>query len=190
MYPFRNLASERNIYIMTAMTIEEAYDAYADVVYRFFYVKCLDKATAQDLTSQTFMVLVERMHDLQDGQDRPGSQPIGDIKKFVYGIMRNIWLMHLRKKYQRNEQAIEDIEDFPAYVDDEIADYTEQSPKQRAEVFINQLPDRQRAVVAMRLLEEQSIKQIAVNLDKDTNYVKTTYKRGLKRLRELVMEVV
>lgn len=190
---------------MTAMTVEEAYDAYADTVYRFFYIKCLDTATAQDLTSQTFMVLVERLHDLQDGHtdgrtdehnlsDAYGDSRIvhtvRDTKKFVYGVMRNIWLMYLRKKYQRNEQAVEDIEDFAAYVDDEIADYTEQSPRQRAEVFINQLPDRQRTVVAMRLLEEQSIKQIAVSLDKDINYVKTTYKRGLKRLRQLAQEAI
>jgi DNA-directed RNA polymerase specialized sigma24 family protein len=38
----------------------------------------------------------------------------------------------------------------------------------------------------MRLLEEMSIADIAIYTGKDRNYVKTTYKRGVKRLREIV----
>jgi len=167
------------------MTVEEAYAAYAETVYRFFFVKCLDRAVAEDLTSQTFMTLVERVHEEVGKGDEP---TIRDMKKFTYGVMRNVWLMHLRQKYKRNEQAVEDIEDFVTYVDDEIDDYTGQTVKQRAEVFINRLPDKQQTVVTMRLLEERSITQIAADIGKDTNYVKTTYKRGLKRLKQLIAD--
>ena len=160
------------------MDIEEAYERHVDVVYRFFYIKSLDRDVAEDLTSQTFLVLVERMKN-----DAP---PIRDTKKFVYGVMRNVWLMHLRKKYQRNEQAIEDIEDFAVYVEEEIEDYSQKTVKQRAEVYVNQLPERQKYIVTMRLLEERSIKDIAAVTGNDINYVKTTYKRGVRRLRELI----
>ncbi|HJQ09017.1 MAG TPA: sigma-70 family RNA polymerase sigma factor [Candidatus Saccharimonadales bacterium] len=160
------------------MTVEDVYDLHADKVYKFFYIKCLDKAVAEDLTSQTFMALVERMQ---------GKGPvIADHKKFLYGTMRNIWLMHLRKKYQQNEQSIASIEDFESYIDAEVEEYESLTIKQRAEVFINQLPERQKEVVSLRLLEDQSIKDIAALLQKDRNYVKTTYKRGLKRLKGLV----
>lgn len=164
------------------MTIEAVYDAHVDKVYRFFYIKSLDQSIAEDLTSQTFMILCEQMQDTE--------RVIQDHKKFLYGIMRNVWLMYLREKYKRRESALESVEDFEDYVDTEIADYSGLSVKQRAEVYINLLPDKQREVVAQRLLEERSIKDIAVGLGKDSNYVKTTYKRGVKRLRQLAAEEV
>jgi RNA polymerase sigma factor (sigma-70 family) len=119
---------------------------------------------------------------------RDGNRAIDDHKKYLYGIMRNVWLMYLRDKYRRRETTLEGIEDFEGYVDTEIEDYAEMSVKQRAEVFINQLPEKQRDIVTQRLLEERSIKDIADSLGKDSNYVKTTYKRGLKHLKKLIAE--
>lgn len=162
------------------MDIETIYDLHVQKVYKFFAVKSLNKSLAEDLTSQTFMLLVERMQ-----VDEP---QIEDHKKFLYGIMRNVWLMHLRKKYQQAELSIESIDDFEAYIEEEVSEYETLTVKQRAEVFVKQLPKRQQQVVGMRLLEDKSIKDIAEYLDKDRNYVKTTFKRGLKRLKELVAE--
>lgn len=162
------------------MDIEAAYERHADAVYRFFYIKCFDTATAEDLTSQTFMALVERTH-------ASDAEEILDTKKFVYGVMRNVWLMYLRKKYQRNERLVEELDEhnFGNYVEESIEEYAGLTIKQRAEAFINRLPDRQRDIVSRRLLYEQSVSEICQETGKDSNYVKTTYKRGLKRLREL-----
>ncbi len=160
------------------MNIEEVYDQHVDKVYKFFYIKSFDKSLAEDLTSQTFMALVERLQDddiiIQDG------------KKFVYGIMRNVWLMYLREKYRRNEMSLEGIEDFENYVDEETVEYEAMTVKERAEPFISRLPEKQQEIVRMRLLEDRSIKEICSEMDKDSNYVKTTYKRGVKRLQEII----
>lgn len=162
------------------MEIEDVYDAHVDKVFKFFYIKCLNRAVAEDLTSQTFMALCEKMQD--------PDQVIQDHKKFLYGIMRNIWLMYLRQKYQRQEMALEGIDEFEDYVDEQLEDYGGLSVKRRAEFFINRLPDKQREVVTRRLLHEQSTKDIATDLGMDRNYVKTTYKRGLKRLKQLITD--
>lgn len=162
------------------MDIAQVYDEYADKVYNFFYIKSFDRTTAEDLTSQTFMAVLQKMQDpdyvIQDG------------KKFVYGVMRNVWLMYLRQKYQRNEAFVENIEDFGGYVEEETDIYETLTVKQRAELFINKLPDKQREILTMRLLEGLSIKDICGATGKDSNYVKTTYKRGVKSLRALVAE--
>jgi RNA polymerase sigma-70 factor (ECF subfamily) len=160
------------------MSLEEVYDLHAGKVYKFFYIKCFDRDLAEDLTSQTFMVLVERM--------QAEAANIEDHKKFLYGVMRNIWLMYLRKKYRQNERSTAFLEDFEEYVNGEVEEYEARTIKQRAEVFIDRLPARQKEVVSLRLLEDHSIKDIAEYLHKDRNYVKTTYKRGLKHLKELV----
>jgi RNA polymerase sigma-70 factor (ECF subfamily) len=160
------------------MSLEDTYEQHVEAVYKFFYIKCLDRHHAEDLTSQTFIAVAEKMQD--------PDYAINDVKKFVYGVMRNIWLVYLRDKYKRQETAVEDMEDFAAFVAEEISEYESLTVKQRAEVFINQLPDKQRDVLTMRLLEGMTVKDVCKSTGHDSNYVKTTYKRGLKRLKSLI----
>ena len=162
------------------MGIEKLYDQYADKVYTFFYIKNFDIVVAQDLTSQTFMVIVEKLSDPDYVINQDG--------KFVYGVMRNVWLQYLQRKYRHQENAVAEMDDFEAYVTESVDEYEEKTVKQRAEVFINMLPEKQCEIVTLRLLNELSIKDICRHTGKDSNYVKTTYKRGLKRLKLLVAE--
>jgi RNA polymerase sigma-70 factor, ECF subfamily len=158
------------------MSLEEVYDTYIDTVYKFFYIHSFDRALAEDLTSQTFLAFAESF-------DR--SDTIREPKKFLYGIMRNVWLMHLREKYRRNEAFIEEIDNFPHYVEKEIDEYQSLPISQRAQEFISKLPEQQQRIVYMKLIEDIAIKDIAKEIGKDRGYVKTTYKRGLKNLRKL-----
>jgi DNA-directed RNA polymerase specialized sigma24 family protein len=48
-----------------------------------------------------------------------------------------------------------------------------------------QLPEKQRLVLKMRLIDKCSLHDICANLNKDMNYVKTTQKRGLHNLKLL-----
>ncbi len=160
------------------MEIEELYDGYVDKVYKFFYIKCLDRDIAEDLTSATFVSYIEHT----EGE----ASIINDHVKYLYGIMRNTWLTYLRNKYRKQEFAIETMDDFEDYVAQEIEKFEDVPVKERAARVIALLPDKQREVVSMRLLEELSIKEIAAYFGKDTNYVKTTYKRGFRRLKKLI----
>lgn len=164
------------------MNLEDLYKLHAAKVYSFFYLQSGNQQTAEDLTSQTFTILVEKMAG--------HGQPIDDPKKFLYGVMRNVWLMHLRKIYRQNEEAVESVDNFETYVSNEVDAKTTAELKRRAETFINRLPRQQKRVMELRLLQEMSIKEIAHHLGKDRNYVKTTYKRGLKRLKALAAAAV
>lgn len=161
------------------MNIEQLYDEYVDIVYRFFYIKSFDRALAEDLTSQTYTAVAQRLHD--------GAQ-IADGKKFLYGTMRNVWLMYLRDKYRRNEAYIEDIDDVSAYVEQTVTAYGGMTLRERAMRFISKLPEKQARIVEMRLINELSIADIAAAIGKDRNYVKTTYKRGLRALQAIVKQ--
>jgi DNA-directed RNA polymerase specialized sigma24 family protein len=63
------------------MNIGDFYDQYVGKVYKFFYIKTLNRHIAEDLTSQTFIALVESL----------GSKKIDNPQKYLYGIMRNNW---------------------------------------------------------------------------------------------------
>jgi RNA polymerase sigma factor (sigma-70 family) len=47
------------------------------------------------------------------------------------------------------------------------------------------LPEKQRIVISLRLIEKLSLKEIAQELGKNMNYVKTTQKRAIKNLKEI-----
>ncbi len=55
--------------------------------------------------------------------------------------------------------------------------------KERALIYIERLPDKQREVARMRLLEELSVGEVAQQLQRSSLYVKTTQHRALKSLK-------
>lgn len=157
--------------------LPEFYDEYADKVYKFFYIKCLNRHTAEDLTSQTFTMFIEQSNN----------QQIKDNKKYLYGIMRNTWLQFLRSKYQESLVYIESIDDFESYSESTIDDFEGiEKPTQRLRMYVQKLPKKQRQIVEMRIFEDLSVGETAVRLNKNKNYVKTTYKRGLNSLRTML----
>lgn len=81
---------------------------------------------------------------------------------------------------------MEEIEDIERYVEKTVVDYSGASIRERAVPYIERLPEQQQKIVYMRLINERSIKDIADDIGKDSNYVKTTYKRGVKNLRRLL----
>lgn len=160
------------------MGIDKLYQKHFTAVYKFFYFKSFDQTTAEDLTSQTFLIMVEKMHDPE--------LTITSQQKFLYGIMRNVWLRYLQEKYRRQEQLVADIEDFEAYVRNELSREAETSNEERVKRYIDQLPFSQRNVMELRLLQRHSLSQICEVLGRDMNYVKTTQKRGIKNLQKLL----
>lgn len=153
--------------------LEQFYDDYVEKVYKFFYIKSLDRYTAEDLTSHTFVSFIEKTNEHE----------IKDMKKYLYAIMRNVWMDHLRIKYKEAVDSLESIENFEQHTTDAIAIFESQNMKERAAVFISRLPDKQEQIARMRLLEEITIREIAKKLGKSVPYVKTTQNRAIKSLK-------
>lgn len=154
------------------------YDAHIQRIYRFFYYRVLDKQAAEDLSSQTFIRLAEK------GSEQP--PVIEDPVKYLYGVARHVFNDHLREKYRKSEFTLEDINDMPAAVEDEVDQLDQLDMQQRAQLFINLLPDAQREVAHRRLILQETPAEIADQLGRDKNYVKVTLRRALRKLEELV----
>lgn len=151
-------------------------------LYKYFYYKTLSQSDAEDLTSETFLQFTKAVVAEKDVQD-----PI----KYLYGVAKNVFLTFLRKKYSENElthilkllnereptvaitEYIETIDTFPTL-------------EERAAYFINQLPQKQRELVTLRLIDKLTPTEISGRIGKDINYVKTTLKRGMKSLKQVI----
>lgn len=159
------------------MDLEQFYDEYVDKVYKFFYIKSLNKHVAEDLTSETFVSFLKQVNNKQ----------VDDNKKYLYGIMRNVWVEFLKNKYKTQLSSFEQIENFEEYATEAMQTFDEtEEPMDRLQPFVQLLPSKQRDVLVMRAYQNLNIKQTAEALGKDSNYVKKTYSRALKSLRAII----
>lgn len=156
---------------MSKINVEEIYDQHFEALYRFFYFKVLNKPLAEDLTSQTFITFVETVEKKRD---------IKDPTNFLYGIGRNVFNNHLREKYKEKQVHLDDFDNIAAVMTE--TPRRGASLEERALPHIEQLPDSQRRVAYMRLIEKQSNGEIANSLNRSNSYVKTTLRRALRSL--------
>ncbi len=161
-------------------SLNQLYQDNVRIVYGFFMSKTMHKQTAEDLTSDVFTAAIEHL--------RNPTKEIEDPQKYIYGIMKITWTQYLRRKHNQPVVSVEDIEDFMQYAVQSIENYKTQSYVDRAAPFIRQLPDKQRQVLELRFMKGFTLSEIANELSKDMNYVKTTQKRGLASLKRLVNE--
>lgn len=164
---------------MPSLTEEElidSYQRYVEPIYSFFSLKLLNKKIAEDLTSEVFMLFLKHVRE---------NKPIENIQAYLFGIARNVFFMHLRKKYKEPNISYSEIHDFSAYIfatsETKNLDKTDLLKK-----YLPQLPEKQRVVITMRLIDKKTLSEIADELQKDMNYVKTTQKRAIHTLRKLI----
>jgi RNA polymerase sigma-70 factor (ECF subfamily) len=164
---------------MTNEEIEILYKNNFKKLYRFFYYKFLNKAIAEDLTSETFTTFITGL--------KSHTVTIRNYEKYLFGIAKIVFCEHLKKKYQE-----------PFFVDYENASDFEDTVTTTLDAFVEEktpedillsrlvlLPEKQRLVISLRLIEKLSLKEIATKLNKNMNYVKTTQKRAIKNLKDI-----
>ncbi len=164
--------------------LSKLYEEYFQKIYKFFYYKVLLKEVAEDLTSETFMVLAEKIEY---------EEKIENDRAYIYGIARIVFVKYLQRKYKEFTLDLSDKdyllkdEKFLRYAESFVEDIEEkETSEERILPYIDKLPEKQKIVIQMRLIEKYRLKEICEKLGKNMNYVKTTQKRGLKRLKELV----
>lgn len=157
--------------------LKQFYRDNVDRIYKFFYFKTLQKDIAEDLTSETFLKFVQSIK---------ADREIQNHRSFLLGISKNIFMEFLRDKYKN--PVVQYIElDFEIYID-QLSEKIESGAtlEDRILPYIEKLPESQREVAHLRFIQKMSLKDICNQLHKNMNYVKTTQKRAIASLKELV----
>ncbi len=161
---------------MTLESLESIYNNNFKKIYKFFYFKVFDQQTAEDLSSDAFLGFAEY---IKNGKEIENSEAL------LYRIAVNTFNKYLKRKY--SEVQIEDSEiNETTTINhfDEIKD--DNTFVKFVGKYIDRLPNKQKSVLRKRLIEKKSLKLICEELGKDMNYVKTTQKRGIKNLKEML----
>ena len=148
-------------------------DIYATRCYGYFYRATGNSAVSNDLLSELFMKLVERI----------GSFKGGSFEKWLFTVASNIFRDYLRRQYRQKKllKAKADelaIQPTQKGVDTEISD---QLQTQLAKLD----PDIAELIV-LRFYGQLSFKELAEIRSEPIGTTSSTVHRGLKKLRELM----
>jgi RNA polymerase sigma-70 factor (sigma-E family) len=142
---------------------------------RLAFVLCGDANAAEDLVAESFA----RMYPaFQRGEiEDPGTY----LRRSISNRVRDTW--RHKEVEQRHEARVQVMwAQESRAVDDELV------ARDAVSAAMASLPPRQRAVVALRYLEDLSEAETAAMLDLSIGTVKSHASRGLDRLREVLAE--
>ncbi|RME73696.1 MAG: sigma-70 family RNA polymerase sigma factor [Chloroflexi bacterium] len=148
-------------------------------VARYIRFKVSDPQTAEDLTGEVFVRMLEGLKRGQGWRDSP--------KGWIMGIARNVVVDHYRRRARMPETTL----------DDRLASSAEADPRQKVlqnerleqlRQAIARLTDEQRDVILMRFMEGVDIKGVAQAIQKTPGAVKGLQYRALRALAEILQE--
>jgi len=151
----------------------DAYDKYADSVFRLCYFKTSDRATALDLTQDTF---TRTWTYIQAGKG------IDNYKTFVFQVARN-----LIKDYYKKSKSIPFHSFKEGVIENQLVDAesaTTLAETNLVKEIINNLSDSDRELLQLRLIEEYSVEEISKILGVNPNTISVRIYRAVKRVRK------
>jgi RNA polymerase sigma-70 factor (ECF subfamily) len=151
----------------------EIYDRHQPAIYRYIAYRVSTDAVAEDLTSEVFVRLVDRIDDFTY-RGRP-------ILAWLYTIARNLVNDHHRRN-GRNEIVPLD-ETLKASTPDPEGVAKDSLDFDRCVEALDQLTDGQREVIILKFLEGLDNQTVAQLLDKSYGAVKALQHRGLASMR-------
>lgn len=152
----------------------ELYERYADAVYRHCYFRVSDKEAAEDIAHETFARMWEYAAEGNQA-DNP--------KALLYRIAGNLVIDHYRRKKAVSLEVLQEEGFDPRGSDEESV--TGEAEGSEALALLAHLPEKDRAVVAMRYIDGLSVSEIAKLTDETPNVISVRIHRAVKKLRDI-----
>ena len=150
------------------------YDHYQPRIYRFVVIKVGRLEEAEDLTHQVFLSAWQNIRRYEDL-----GHPFGS---WLYHIARNQVIDHYRTK--RVQVVLQEAEPFLPSADDSEAGAEMKLELERVRRAVHKLKPVYQDVIAMRFVEELSIKETAAALRRSEGAIKLLQHRAMNELRK------
>lgn len=155
------------------INIEEIYNEYFKVVYRYLFCLTRNSDKAEELTQETFYRAVQKI-DSFNGNSK--------ISSWLCQIAKNLYLDELKKEKRKTELNDEvdiidkdfDLENQVIFKEDKILLYKK----------IHNLDNITKEVIILRINGELSFKEIGLVFNKTENWARVTFYRGKQKLKE------
>ncbi len=159
---------------------EEAFsrlvDMYARRLYGYFYRLTGKAEVSEELLSEMFLKLVEKIDTYRDGS----------FEKWLFTIATNVFRDHLRAR--RREKKFLDWKERQMLIDSQSRSGGVEYLTDSLQVNLEKLDEETRELLALRYYSQLSFSQIARMRSQPIGTVLSKVHRGLKKLRELMGE--
>ena len=149
------------------------YDHYVERIYRYVYFRVADRDLAEDITSQIFIKMWEKLPTYRIGQST--------INAWLYRIAHNAVV-----DYYRSMKAVVPLEEINSREigrDDETEENLDRQMKmEKLRAALQELTDGQREVLILRFIDGLTVREIARQLGKRQGAVRALTMRGLREL--------
>lgn len=155
------------------------YDLYVEKIYRFLFYRVHHKQLAEDLTSQTFLQALDRIHQYDAHK--------GVFAAWLYRVARNLMIDEMRrKKPTDNIDQHFDLQD-----DTDVEDDADRELNRAAvQKLLKQLPAEAQELIKLRLWDELSYAEIAELTGKTEGALKMQFSRLIKKLQDTVPPIL
>ena len=154
------------------------YDHYVGMVHRYVHHRVGDRATAEDVTSETFVRALRRIDSLTF-QGR-------DVAAWLLTIARNIVLDHVKSSRYRLEVATADMRDADRSTDGPEETVVQRLTNEELVHHMRKLGAEQQECLALRFLHGLSVSETAQVMGKRDGAVKALQHRAVRRLARLL----
>ena len=155
--------------------LAEIYDRYQPAIYRYIFYRVGDAATAEDLTSEVFVRMVESFDDFTC------SRP---LLAWLYTIARNLVIDHYRSAGKTIMVPLSEKLVANTPPPEGAAELT--LDQRRLVAAIEQLTEDQRQVIILKFFEGLDNETVAKILGKPYGAVKSLQHRALESLRRIL----
>ena len=151
------------------------YDLYFDKVYRFIYFRVNHREAAQDLSSDVFIKVWDKLAKIQD---------TGAFNGWVYQIARNLVIDYYRSRKQDVDLAL--LENVLEYEDSMMdrANFTFQQKAFMEE--LKKLTGEQQLVIKLKFLDDLDNSEIARVMNKSEGAIRVIQHRAINELKHLI----
>ena len=154
----------------------DAYQQYADAIYRHCYFRVYNKDLAEDLTQETF---IKTWKYITEGKE------IKNTKAFLYRVALNLIIDNSRKKQVLAFDQVKENEASVRLYSME-GSIIERFEVQEIIKILDDLDEKYRQVIIMRYINQLSPPEIADILEISTNAVSVKINYAIKKIREII----
>jgi len=158
---------------------------HIDGLYSYALVLTRNDSEANDLVQETYIRAIRAMKRLRTDSN---------VKGWMFTILRNIWLNHLRRRRTAPEMVSIDGEESTVTViatsKDPHASYVSNLERDLVREAIRQLPSDFREIILLREYEDLSYQEIAKILNCPVGTVMSRLARARSKLRTLLTAIL
>ena len=155
------------------LNIQEVYEKYFTVVYRYLLSLSHNTHIAEELTQETFFKALKKVDDFRGDCD---------LRVWLCQISKNTYYDYLKKnKKYAPESQDEKEESFPS---DLLQNFSDKETALQVHKVLHRLSEPYKEVFSLRVFGELSFSDISDLFGKSESWARVTYHRACKKIRE------